>query len=109
MNEPDLLSTAMRAERDSLAALAPASEFAALWHDVMARRERRLQVVLMLAAAIPTLTLFLGGLVSLLLGGGLASGLPLVALALWLVVNGAADPLALPSTARLGGLRRAGD
>ena len=86
MNDP--LLSAFRAERDALAGRAPAPQFPALWRDVGARRERRLQRFLVLAAAAPTLLLFLGGVASLLLGGGLMSGVPLLAVAFWLAVGG---------------------
>ena len=86
MNDP--LLSAFRSERDTLAELAPAPEFPALWREVAERRERRLQRFLVLAAAVPTFLLFLGGVASLLLGGGLISGVPLLAVALWLVVGG---------------------
>lgn len=100
MNGSDPLPSAFRSERDSLAEQAPEPEFLALWREVAARRELRLQRALMLAAAIPTLLVFLGGVASLLLGGGLISGLPLVGVALWLVANGAGAPVYPPAEAR---------
>jgi type IV secretory pathway TrbD component len=90
MNDP--LLSAFRSEQDALAEQAPAPEFPALWREVGVRRERRLQRLLVLAAGAPTLLLFLGGLVSLVLGGGLMSGLPLLGVAFWLVVGGVEFP-----------------
>jgi hypothetical protein len=96
MNGFDPLVDAFRSERDALAELAPAPDLPALWCEVGVRRERRLQLVLVLMAAVPTLLLFLGGVASLLLGGGPMSALPLVGVALWLVVGGAGDFTPLP-------------
>ncbi|HEX8240245.1 MAG TPA: hypothetical protein VF574_10950 [Allosphingosinicella sp.] len=86
MNDP--LISAFRSERDTLAELAPVDDFPALWRNVGARRERRLQGLLVLAAAVPTILLFLGGVASLLLGGGAMSAVPLLAVGFWLVVGG---------------------
>lgn len=88
MIDSDPLSAALRSDRDGLVGLAPAPHYAGLWRKVEVRRERALQRLSMLAAAIPTASLFLGGVVSLLLGGGLLASLPLLAVALWLVVEG---------------------
>jgi hypothetical protein len=95
MNGLDPLAEALRSERDALAGSAPAPEFPALWREVETRRERGLQRLLVLAAAVPTVLLFLGGVASLLLGGGVLAGLPLLAVALWLAVDGVVlNPLA---------------
>jgi hypothetical protein len=88
MNGPDPFLAALRSQRDGLAESAPIPQFPALWREVEARRERALQRFLVLAAAVPTVLLFLGGVASLLLGGGLLAGLPLLAVALWLAVGG---------------------
>lgn len=88
MNGSDPLAEALRSQREALVESAPAPEFAALLRQVEARRERALQRLLVLVAAIPTILLFLGGAASLLLGGGLLAGLPLLAVAFWLVLDG---------------------
>jgi hypothetical protein len=88
MNGLDPLAEALRSERDALAGSAPAPDFPAVWREVEARREKALQRFLVLAAAVPTVLLFLGGVASLLLGGGVLAGAPLLAVAFWLVVEG---------------------
>jgi hypothetical protein len=90
VNDP--VMSALRSQRDDWAERAPAPDFSALWREVAERRERRLQRFLVLASAAPTALLFLGGVASLLVGGGLLSGLPLLGVALWLVVDGAVLP-----------------
>lgn len=110
MNDP--LPSALRSERDALAELAPAPEFPALWREVGVRRERRLQRLLVLAAAVPTILVFLGGTASLLLGGGLMSGVPLLAVAFWLVAAGGVElpplPSSSPAESGRGSLRASG-
>jgi hypothetical protein len=106
MNDP--LLNASRLERDALAELAPESDFPALWREVGARRERRLQRFLVMAAAVPTTLLFLGGVASLLFGAGLMFGLPLLAVALWLAVDGV-NLTPLPAGEREGPAKREGE
>lgn len=91
MNDSDPLAEALRSKRDAMAESAPAPEFPALWREVEARREKGLQRLLVHAAVVPTSLLFLAGAASLLLGGGLMAGVPLLGLAFWLVANGAAQ------------------
>ena len=108
MNGPDPLAQALRLDRDALAEAAPAPEFPALWREIEARRERGLQRLLLAASALPTLLLFLGGAASLLLGGGTMSGVPLVAVALWLLFGGGVELTPRPQGKRRGPSRRDG-
>ncbi len=92
MNDDRRLSQVFAEELNALAASAPPTEFPALWREVAARREARLQRGLALAATLATLLLFSAGIVSLMLGDGIFSALPLVGVAVWLAANGTSPP-----------------